>query len=60
MTVFIVLPLLARIVERGDMSAKADTCIVLDVLRGGLGGVERHAYDSLSTAKTSIFRHGGP
>jgi len=49
---------LARIVERGDMSAKADTCIVLDVLRGGLGGVEGHACGSLSTAKTSIYTHG--
>jgi hypothetical protein len=59
MTVFIVLPLLAHIIERGDMSAKADACIILGVLRGGLGGVERHAYGSLSTAKTSIFTHGG-
>jgi hypothetical protein len=59
MTVFIVLPLLARIVERGDKSAKADTCIVLGALRGGLGGVKRHAYGSLFTAKSSILTHGG-
>jgi hypothetical protein len=59
MTVFIVLPLLARIVERGDMSAKAYTRIVLGALRGRLGGVKRHAYGSLSTAKTSILTHGG-
>jgi hypothetical protein len=58
MTVFIVFALLARIAERGDVSAKADARIAFVVLGGGLGGVERHAYGSLSTAKTSIFTHG--
>jgi hypothetical protein len=59
MTVFIVLPLSAHIVERGDMSAKADACIALGVLKSGLGRVRGHAYGSLSTAKTSILTHGG-
>ena len=51
MTVLIVLALLPHIVERGNMSAKADTYLLWGALLAGLGGVKGHAYGSLSTAK---------
>jgi hypothetical protein len=39
------------------MSAKADTRVVLGVLRGGLRRVNSHAYGSLYTAESSILIH---